>query len=138
MNSEYSIKLDGVLIGTTEFEKHDAPMGVVLGKINFKDKEIGYNFIKDYCQKNNLELAFDEPDDKVISTMTMENLKVTNNNETEIKGVGNQITGMDSDEYEISIFGIAYPFYEEEFPHHVRDYENMFNSDGKNDAQQYL
>ncbi len=36
---------------------------------------------------------------------------------------------MDNEEYEISISGIPYPFYEEEFPHHVKEYENMFNKE---------
>ena len=46
----------------------------------------------------------------------------------EIKGVGNQISGMDSDEFEISLEGVPYPFYEEEFPHHVKAYYNQFNN----------
>lgn len=35
---------------------------------------------------------------------------------------------MDSDMYEISIEAIPYPFYEEQFPHHVKEYKNIFNS----------
>jgi len=34
---------------------------------------------------------------------------------------------MDSEEYEISIFGIPYPFYETEFPNLGKEYENMLN-----------
>jgi hypothetical protein len=34
---------------------------------------------------------------------------------------------MKDEGYEISILGIPYPFYKEEFPHHVKEYENMFN-----------
>jgi hypothetical protein len=33
------------------------------------------------------------------------------------------ITGMDSEGFEISVLGIPYPFYEEEFPHHVEKYQ---------------
>ncbi|MFC7445292.1 MULTISPECIES: hypothetical protein [Mesoflavibacter] len=76
-----------------------------------------------------IELASDYPEDKMISTMSISELKITSDNGIEIKGVGNQITGMDNEEYEISIFGIPYPFYEEEFPHHVKEYENMFNKE---------
>jgi hypothetical protein len=68
-------------------------------------------------------LADDYPEDKLISTRTIESLSVLNERGLEIKGVGNQISGMDSDEFEITIEGISYPFYEEEFPHHVNDYE---------------
>ncbi|GAL77115.1 hypothetical protein JCM19275_59 [Nonlabens ulvanivorans] len=78
---------------------------------------------------NQIEIASDYPEDKMISTMSIPKLKIKSDNGIEIKGVGNQITGMDNEEYEISIFGIPYPFYEEEFPHHVKEYENMFNKE---------
>ncbi len=37
------------------------------------------------------------------------------------------VSGMDSDSFDITIVGIAYPFYEE-FPHHVKAYNEMFLS----------
>lgn len=122
----YSIYLNGDLIGTTRLEKADAPMGVVFGLISFKESNIGYNFIKEYCKSNGIQLANDYPEDKLISTRTIESLSVKNDLGIEIKGMGNQISGMDSDEFEISIEGIPYPFYEEEFPHHVKEYNEMF------------
>ena len=33
---------------------------------------------------------------------------------------------MDNVGFEITIEGIPYPFYEEEFPHHRKAYEDMF------------
>ncbi len=129
MNKTYNILLNGLLIGTTELEKADAPMGVVFGLIEFSGIESPYEFFKKYCLDKQIELAFDYPEDKLISTMSISELKITSDNGIEIKGVGNQITGMDNEEYEISIFGIPYPFYEEEFPHHVKEYENMFNKE---------
>jgi len=121
----YNIYLSELHIGSTELEKADAPMGVVIGELKFTDQKIGYDFLKEYCTKNQIELASDYPDDKMISTMTIPKLKVINDDKIEIKGVGNQITGMDNQEYEISIFGVPYPFYEVEFPHHVKAYEKM-------------
>jgi len=129
LNKTYNILLNGLLIGTTELEKADAPMGVVFGLIEFSGIESPYEFFKKYCLDKQIELAFDYPEDKLISTMSISELKITSDNGIEIKGVGNQITGMDNEEYEISIFGIPYPFYEEEFPHHVKEYENMFNKE---------
>lgn len=123
----YTIYLGKIELGTTLLEKADAPMGVVFGEIKFGKSNIGYHFIKDYCQSNNIELASDYPEDKLISTRTIENLKVLNESGTEIKGIGNQITGMDGEEFEISIEGIPYPFYQEEFPHHRKAYDEMFN-----------
>ena len=129
MSKFYNITLNGTLIGTSELEKADAPMGVVFGLIKFNGIESPYEFFKEYCLNNQIELASDFPEDKLISTMSIPELKIRSDNGIEIKGVGNQITGMDNEEYEISIFGIPYPFYEEEFPHHVKEYENMFNKE---------
>ncbi|MFX0558684.1 hypothetical protein ACOCEA_17940 [Maribacter sp. CXY002] len=129
MNNTYKIHLNGVLIGTSELEKADAPMGVAFGLIKFNGIESPYEFFKEYCLKNQIELASDYPEDKMISTMSIPKLKITSDNGIEVKGVGNQITGMDNEEYEISIFGIPYPFYKEEFPHHVKEYGNMFNKE---------
>ena len=33
---------------------------------------------------------------------------------------------MDSDLFEVTIVGVPYPFYEEEFPYHVNAYKKMF------------
>jgi len=127
MDRIYDIFLDNVKIGTTRLEKGDAPMGVVFGVIEPIDAEFGYDYIKNYCQKKKINLADDYPDDKLISTRTIDSMRIVSDNGIEIKGIGNQISGMDGNEYEITIEGVSYPFYEEEFPHHVKAYENMFN-----------
>lgn len=122
----YNIFLDNELIGTTGLENADAPLGVVFGTITFSDEVIGYDFIKEYCEEKKIELVNDDPEDKIISTRTLPGITVVNDKGVEIKGTGNQITGMDGDQYEIYIEGIAYPFYEEEFPQHVKHYGDMF------------
>jgi hypothetical protein len=100
-------------------------MGVVFGQIKFLDIEAPYDFIKSYCKIN--KIGFDDyPDDKVISTRTIPTLKITNDKGQEINGLGSQISGIDSDSYELTIEGIPYPFYGDEFPHHVRAYEERF------------
>ncbi|TDR25837.1 hypothetical protein [Flavobacterium cheniae] len=126
-NKIYRIFLDDKEIGISELEKADAPMGVVTGKLNFIDTKFGYGFLKEYCENNQIELAYDYPEVKMISTMSIPKLKITNNVGIEIKGVGNQISGMDNEEYQIEIFGIPYPFYEEEFPIHVAEYKSIFD-----------
>ena len=79
MKKEYTIFLGNDKLGTTRFEKSDAPMGVVFGEIAFTKMNIGYDFIKEYCQSNGIELATDHPEDKLISTRTIKQLKVKNN-----------------------------------------------------------
>ena len=123
---QYDIFLDNKIIGTTKLEKADASMGVVFGRINFANIVVDYDFIKKYCLENDIELAIDYPEDKLISTRTMQNIKVRNKSGIEIISAGNQISGMDSDEFEITLEGVPYPFFKEEFPHHVKTYEDQF------------
>lgn len=113
----YDIFLDDMKIGTSLLEHADASMGCVNGQITFLEKKLDYEFFSEYCKNNNIK-ADEYPVEKLISTQTIPSLKVRNEKGTEIRGVGCYITGMDSDGYEINIIGIAYPFYEEEFPHH--------------------
>lgn len=126
MKKEYTIFLGNDKLGTTQLEKADAPMGVVFGVISFTKMNIGYDFLKEYCKSNGIELATDYPEDKLISTRTIEQLTVKNDLGIEIKGLGNQISGMDSDVFEITLEGIPYPFYKKEFPNHVKEYNEMF------------
>jgi hypothetical protein len=125
MDRVYNILLGDKLIGTTTFEKADAPMGVVFGQIKFLDIDSPYDFLKYYCEKNNIQFD-DFQNDKGISTRTIPTLKITNYKGQEITGLGNQISGMDSDSYELTIEGISYPFYGDEFPHHVKADEKRF------------
>ncbi len=126
MNKTYDIFLDENKIGTTELEKADAPMGVVFGKVMFDSIVSGYDFFKAYCVTNHIEIITDYPDDRLIATSDIPTLRVINQNGIEIKGQGINIEGMDSDNFDITILGISYPFYEEEFPHHVKAYNEMF------------
>ena len=121
----YTILLDNERIGTTDLEKADAAMGIVFGQINFININSGYDFFKNYCLINNIE-ATDYPKERLILTMNIPNLKVVDQNGNEITCQGSNVSGMDSDIFEISISGIPYPFYEKEFPHHVKACNEMF------------
>lgn len=122
MRKIYTIFLDDKRIGTTRLEYADPPMGTVFGQANFLDLGSVYKFFKDYCTKNNIEFT-DYPDDKLIQTRTIPNLKVVDDEGIEIKGQGNQISGMDSNLYELTIEAIPYPFFGEQFSHHVKEYQ---------------
>lgn len=126
MEKLYLIKLDGEIIGKTKLEYGDPPMGVAFGKIITSDKIIDYQFIKSYCLKNKFKLADHYPEEKFISTNTIEQLKVISPEGIEVEGIGNQISGMDTEGFEITIMGISYPFYEKEFPYLVKEYRERF------------
>jgi hypothetical protein len=125
MNKFYDILLDQNKIGTTEFENSDAPMGIIFGKIIFNSADTGYNFFKKYCVENKVEFT-DHPENRLISTPDIPGLAVFNLDGIEIKGLACSVSGMDSEGFEICIEGIEYPFYEHEFPHHVKAYNEMF------------
>jgi hypothetical protein len=125
MNKIYDIFLDENKIGTTELEKSDAPMGVAFGQIKFIDLISGYEFFKQYCLTNKIEFT-DYPEDKLIMTGSIPTLKVADKNGIKITGKSTDISGTDNDTFDITVLGIPYPFYEEEFPHHVKAYHEMF------------
>jgi len=105
-------------------------MGVAFGLIEFNGIETPYEFFKEYCLKNKIVINTDDPKFEFIDTQVISELKVFRQDGLEIKGVaGNAITGMKNEGYEISILGISYPFYQDEFPHHVEYYKNMFKEE---------
>lgn len=124
---KYKILLAEKLLGTTKLEFGDPPMGVVFGQINFAEKNIGYNFIKQYCIDNLIEIQTDNPNDKLISTGQIAKLKVYNTENVELVGLGNNIEGMDCDNYTITILGLDSEVYKNEFPEHITKYEKKFN-----------
>lgn len=123
--TDYKIYIDNLLIGTIKLEYADPPMGVVFGKIN-PIAQFDYAILKNLCKTKSIDIETEYLEDKFLSTISSEIVKVINSQQTEIKGIVNQISGMDKFEFEISILGIPYPFFEEEFPHHVKEYENKF------------
>jgi hypothetical protein len=124
MEKVYTIKLDGIIIGQSLLENGDPPMGVVSGRLNFINIESGYDFFNQYCTKNAVVINSDFPDERLIDTQIIPELRVYNEIGREIVGsFGNSISGMDSDVFEITILGLQYPDYEIEFPHHVKSYE---------------
>lgn len=123
-NKIYNIELDGKLIGTTKFTKADVPMGVVFGEIKFTNLDLNYNYLLNYCKERKI-LITEYPEDKFFQTHeSIEGITVYNLEGIKIIGAGNQLTIIENETNEISIQGIPYPFYEEEFPHHVKAYKD--------------
>lgn len=124
MNKGYTIKIKEKIIGKTLFEYADPPMGVVQGKIVFVDN-FDFDYIADYAIKNKAVVNSYDKKEKVISIQTIDELKVYSESGKEIVGQGNCICG-DSKELFLDIVYIPYPFYEEEFPHHCKEYEEKY------------
>jgi len=124
--SQFKVLISDQLIATSELENGDPPMGVAFGKLNFEMNSFGYNELKELLENNGVKIAEDDRSAKMLSTETSDKLRILNQYDVEIKGEGNQIIGAESEEFQISIFGIPYPFYEEEFPKLVKDYKERF------------
>ncbi|AYB30314.1 hypothetical protein [Chryseolinea soli] len=125
MDKIYNILLDDKKIGTTKLEYGDPPMGVVFGEISFIDIATPYDFFKSYCETNKITFT-DYADDKMICC-AIPNLKVADDKGNEIRGLDGDVFATNTYPSELTIFGIAYPFYEDEFPHHVKAYEERLN-----------
>ncbi|MFM2267977.1 MAG: hypothetical protein RL757_1418 [Bacteroidota bacterium] len=118
----YKIRLNGQLIGTTLFEHGDPPMGCVDGKIMPLIPNLNYDFIKNFYTANGIQLAFDSPEEKMISTYMTDLLTVETPAGLMMESYGNQIQGSDIHGCYICLEGVIYPSFEEEFPAHCKKY----------------
>ena len=127
MSKTYRIALEGQTIGNSQLERADAPMGVVMGWIDFNEMADPYHFFRAYCLKNKIPLNLDDAQWGAIDTQVIPNLQVFRPDGLLIKGcAGNTISGMREEGFEVTILGIDYPFFEAEFPHHVKTYQERF------------
>ncbi len=115
---EYKIFLDDVLIGTTNFEFADVPMGVVYGKVNFIDLKNPYFFFKKYCDTNNIDYQFID-DEKYIQTFELKLIKISNNSDFIRNGAS--FCGFNED-FQIEMYNISSKIMKSEFLHHYYDY----------------
>ena len=115
---EYKIFLDDVLIGTTNFEFADVPMGVVYGKVNFIDFKNPYFFFKKYCDTNNTDYQFID-DEKYIQTFDLKLIKISNNSDFIRNGAS--FCGFNED-FQIEMYNISSKIMKSEFLHHYYDY----------------
>ena len=115
---EYKIFLDDILIGTTNFEFADVPMGVVFGKVNFIDIENPYFFFKKYCDTNDIDYQFID-DEKYIQTFELKLIKISNNSDFIRNGAS--FCGFNED-FQIEMYNISSKIMKSEFLHHYYDY----------------
>lgn len=123
---KYRVQLIDRLIGFTEFESADPPMGCVNGKIEFEPDIEPYSFFSDHCRANDIPTNEDDPDGKVILTQNIPGLVAITPEGKTIEAAGAVIQGFEEEGYEIDLVGIPYPFYGIEFKHHRERYDNQF------------
>lgn len=125
MSTTFTIKLDEQIIGTTEFEFADVPMGIVYGKINFIDIESPYLLFKNYCLANNIHINYDSEKERLIDTAIIPNLRIYYNDfKEELKSWGSSISGIEisDDVFEITLYGLESETMSTLFKHHFDEY----------------
>lgn len=126
MTKKYKIVLGGNEIGYSLLEKADVPMGVVFGDLVISNDTFSFEYLLAYCKEHNIELSEYPEDSFFQTTQSIASLKVFSPNGKEIKGIGNQLTIIKGETNEISILGIPYSLFEEEFPQHIEAYNNLY------------
>jgi hypothetical protein len=111
---KFSIYSNNVLVGHSELEFGDPPMGVAFGKFEPSD---AYANIRQDCSNNhadqsNLYLSAQTPEGLVIPCASVGILDYSNE--------------LDESFIEVNVLGIEYPMYEVLFPQHVAAYEQQF------------
>lgn len=122
----YRVLLNGEEIGITSLESGDPPMGVVSGRVSFHTSKPPFHLILDHCRAHNVTLNSAEPGPEFIDTQAISGLRVFREDGLEIAGQGCCITGSKGDGYEITVLGVPYPFYGEEFPSQCKAYDEQF------------
>lgn len=123
MKKAYSIELNGVKIGKTDFEFADTPMGVVYGKIHFENVVSPYSLFKNHCEKYGVTINQVDEKHKFIDTQIIPELKVYLENGEELEGWGGAVCGMEKDDdIEIQFSGVDHKIMKTEFAHHYFEY----------------
>jgi hypothetical protein len=133
VTDKYTVKLYDIVIGYTQLEKADPPLGLVAGKIELENIDSGYDFFSVYCKETESLINVDYPDFKFIDAENIRGLNLFTTNDELISGKTITIRGFDSDSFEVEVIGIQKNIYESLFPAHIDAYENQFKSQLRSD-----
>jgi hypothetical protein len=133
VTGRYIVKLYDVVIGYTELEKADPPLGMVAGKMELENIDSGYDFFSVYCKETESQINVDDPDFKFIDAENIRGLNLFTASDELVSGETMTIRGFDSDSFEIEIVGIQKSTFASLFPSHIDAYENQFKSQLRSD-----
>ncbi len=128
MPGPYRVFLDEQLLGESDLESADPPMGVVGGIVRPAQGCDLYRTMLDRCQVSGVSPNQHEPEFQFLDTPCISGLRVVRTDGLEIEGcAGCAFMGFADEGYSVTILGVPYPFYAEEFPHHRDAYDRQFS-----------
>lgn len=115
----YTVHLGDRVLGISQLENGDPPMGVVSGLIELLD--MGYRDVDTYLLDNGGN------DDSGIVRLNDSSLSVTNEKGEELPSVGIYLENCtELEECHVTVLGIDYEYYEIYFKHHIETYNKQF------------
>lgn len=129
----YKVKLDGKVIGATRFESGDPTNGVVAGALLEYDKKLKYKFFLDLIKKGVFVNVDHERTMKFINVNARDRITVHLEDGSQVIGInGVHFISLDDKHFIVTLIGINFPFYAEEFPKHCQVYIDQLKTDSKN------
>jgi hypothetical protein len=118
--SRFEVFSGTTLIGYSDLESGDPPMGVALGR---------FTPLPSYASIKKAVVAARERDqsDLCLSVRASNGLILPAQNGVQILDFSAELG---AEELEVHVVGIGYPLYQELFPSHVKTYENQFKNVG--------
>ncbi len=129
----YQVKFDGMVIGATRFESGDPTRGVVAGALLEYDKPLKYDFFVDLINKGVFINVDHERTLKFINVNAIDRVTVHLDDGSQVIGInGVHFVSIDDKHFIVTLIGINFPFYAEEFPHHCKTYLDKLKADSEN------
>ena len=121
----YRVTYKNILIGESDLEYGDPPMGVAFGQLRIAENITScYEFLISLSVDDGVDVFEDLKEDGFCS-VGFDYLEVRSNTGTVITGQGYNIAGFGRD-FEVSILGIDGTLYVQEFEEHVKRYDDQF------------
>lgn len=114
-----------ILIGESDLECGDPPMGVAFGQLRIDHNITScYEFLISLSVDDGVDVFEDLKEDGFCS-VGFDDIEIRSDSGTKITGQGYNIAGFDGD-FEVSILGIDATLYVQEFKEHVKRYDEQF------------
>lgn len=117
------------VIGYSELESGDPPMGVAFGVFIPIDSINPFEYFKSLPNPGDQYIREIDEEYSFLFMGLNKEFRIFNSQNIEITGVGLSIEGMESEPYTLTIMGIDSALYQTEFPLQCKSYKLMYGND---------